>query len=149
MADCAGEHALLALAARPTRGAIEELAAGRILNELATIDAWIDVGAAAMDRRADELSGVSLNARVAIAAACRRLLDEAARACGSQAFVRGGGLDRSRRDLELFLLEHRLDPPLARAGAAALCRPTDARGEAEMNRGLEVVSLECWKEIEQ
>jgi hypothetical protein len=87
---------------------------------LATIDAWIVVAAAAMDRGGEDLPGVALNARAAIAAACRRLLDEAARACGSQAFVHGGGLDRSRRDLELFLLQHRLDPPLARAGADAL-----------------------------
>ena len=48
------------------------------------------------------------------------LLDEAARACGSRPFARAATLDRARRDLELFLLQHRLDPMLARAGAAAL-----------------------------
>ena len=47
-------------------------------------------------------------------------LDEAARACGSHPFATGGGLDRVRRDLELFVLQHRLDPIVARAGAAAL-----------------------------
>ncbi len=126
MADCAGDHALRSLSARPSRGVLEELAAGRILNELATIDVWIAAAAAAMDRRGDDLADVALNARVAIAAACRHLLDEAARACGSQAFVRGAGLDRSRRDLELFLLQHRLDPPLARAGAGRLDALTQA-----------------------
>jgi hypothetical protein len=141
MADCAGEHALIALSARPSRSTLEELAAGRILNEMATIDAWIDVAAAAMDRGGEDLPDVSLNARVSIAAAARRLLDEAARACGSQAFVRGGGLDRSRRDLELFLLQHRLDPPLARAGAAALERP-GAIAETEAGPRLELVSAE-------
>jgi hypothetical protein len=35
-------------------------------------------------------------------------------------FATGGTLDRARRDLELFLLQHRLDPMLARAGAAVL-----------------------------
>ena len=47
------------------------------------------------------------------------LLDEAARACGSRPFARAAALDRARRDLELFLLQHRLDPMLARAGEAA------------------------------
>jgi hypothetical protein len=141
MADCAGEHALRALAGRPSRGAIEELAAGRILNELATIDAWIDVAAAAMDSAASQLPSIALNARAAIAAACRRLLDGAATACGSQAFVRGGGLDRCRRDLELFLLQHRLDPPLARAGAAALAEPAHARAAAETEQMPALVSF--------
>jgi hypothetical protein len=57
---------------------------------------------------------------VAIADACRGLLDEAARACGSRPFATAGALDRARRDLEVFLLQHRLDPLLARAGSAAL-----------------------------
>ena len=30
--------------------------------------------------------------------------------CGSRPFATGGALDRARRDLELFLLQHRLDP---------------------------------------
>jgi hypothetical protein len=57
---------------------------------------------------------------VAVTDAVRVMLDEAARACGSRPFARGGRLDRARRDLELFLLQHRLDPMLARAGGAAL-----------------------------
>ena len=48
--------------------------------------------------------------------------DEAARACGSRPFVRAGALDRARRDLQVFLLQHRLDPLLARSGAAELER---------------------------
>jgi hypothetical protein len=73
-----------------------------------------------MDGTDSELPAVALHARVAIAAAARGLLDEAARACGSAQFATGGALDRARRDLELFLLQHRLDPMLARAGASAL-----------------------------
>jgi hypothetical protein len=76
-------------------------------------------------------------------------LDEAARACGSQAFVRGGGLDRPRRDLELFLLQHRLDPMLARAGAAVLDEPAHARAETETNPRLELVSFMDGKEMLQ
>jgi hypothetical protein len=55
-----------------------------------------------------------------VAEACREILDEAACACGSYPFAVAGPLDRSRRDLELFLLQHRLEPALARAGRQAI-----------------------------
>ena len=75
-----------------------------------------------MDARRAELPAIALHARAAIADACRTLLDEAARACGSRPFARGAALDRARRDLEVFLLQHRLDPLLARAGAGGARR---------------------------
>ncbi len=58
--------------------------------------------------------------REAIATAGRTILDEAARACGSRPFATGGDLDRARRDFELFVLQHRLDPMVARLGREAL-----------------------------
>jgi hypothetical protein len=73
-----------------------------------------------MDGHRDGLPAIALHGRAAIYDGCRTLLDEAARACGSRPFARAGALDRARRDLELFLLQHRLDPLLARAGEAAL-----------------------------
>jgi hypothetical protein len=85
-----------------------------------TIDAWLERAARAMDDPGPELPAIAVHARVAIADAARALLDEAARACGSRPFARGGRLDRARRDLELFLLQHRLEPMQAKAGAAAL-----------------------------
>jgi len=120
MADTALAAALQTLAQRPSRGQLEGLAAGRMLTAHATIDLWIRAGAEAMDGVRDDLEAVALHARVAISDACRILLDEAARACGSRPFARADALDRARRDLELFLLQHRLDPMLARAGGAAL-----------------------------
>ena len=120
MADSAGQDALAELAARPSLGQLEEFAAGRILGFRAAIDAWLGLAARAMDDPGPELPDVAVHARVGISDAARALLDEAARACGSRPFARGGRLDRARRDLELFLLQHRLDPLLARAGAAAL-----------------------------
>lgn len=119
MADAAVEAMLAELSDRPGRGAIEDLATGRVLTAQRTISLWIEAGARAMDSRAD-LAAVALHARVAIADQCRALLDEAARACGSWPFARGTTLDRCRRDLEVFLLQHRLDPLLASAGSAAL-----------------------------
>ncbi|MDW5597191.1 hypothetical protein VSS74_22785, partial [Conexibacter stalactiti] len=146
IADAAAEAALAQLRERPGRGDLEGLAAGRILAARATIDLWVAESAAAMERAAAqepadasgaaeraapqeppdasgaaaELARASALARHAIAAAARELLDEAARACGSRPFATGGRLDRARRDLELFLLQHRLDPIVARAGTAAL-----------------------------
>ncbi len=120
MADTAAAAALDELAGRPGRGQLEALAAGRILTAQRTIDLWISRGAAAMDAPDDTLPEIAVQARVGISDACRVLLDEAARACGSRPFVRAGALDRARRDLEVFLLQHRLDPLLARLGEAAL-----------------------------
>lgn len=125
MAHSAADGALTELARRPGRGPLEELAAGRILTAQHTISVWMQAAARAMDAPGPELAAVALHARVAISDACRTLLDEAARACGSRPFARGGQLDRSRRDLEVFLLQHRLDPLLARAGEAELNRRED------------------------
>jgi alkylation response protein AidB-like acyl-CoA dehydrogenase len=125
MADRALDAALDELAARPASGPLEQLAAGRMLTAQQTISTWLQRAARAMDAAESELPAVALHARVAIAQASRELLDEAARACGSHPFATGGDLDRARRDLELFLLQHRLDPALAAAGARAL----DARAE--------------------
>jgi hypothetical protein len=118
-ADAAADDAIRLLASRPEPTDLERLAAGRIRAEQRTIELWLAEGGRRGDagtlRRED---GAYL--RHAIAAATSRLLDEAARACGSHPFTTGGGLDRARRDLELFTLQHRLDPIVARAGAAAL-----------------------------
>jgi predicted TPR repeat methyltransferase len=120
MADRAVAAALGELAAAPGRGALEEHAVGRMLGAQRTIDVWLAAAARAMDAAAADLWDVALHGRVAIADAARLILAEAQRACGSHPFATGGALDRVRRDLDLFLLQHRLDPPLQRAGAAAL-----------------------------
>jgi hypothetical protein len=60
--------------------------------------------------------------RAAVSDGCRTVLDAAAGALGSRPFAAGGDLDRCRRDLELFLLQHRLDPMVARLGMRELGR---------------------------
>jgi len=122
MLDTAAEAALQELAAKPQAGPLEGLATGRMLTARRTVSLWIDAAAGAMDGAARDLPEVALHARAAISDACRTLLDEAARACGSRPFARASALDRARRDLEVFLLQHRLDPLLARAGEAAIRR---------------------------
>jgi hypothetical protein len=118
-ADAAADEALRLLAATPVHSELVCLAAGRIRTEQRTIALLLADGGARGD--ADTLGAAdSAYLRHAIATAAARLLDEAARACGSHPFATGGALDRIRRDVGLFVLQHRLDPIVARAGAAAL-----------------------------
>ena len=117
MADTAVAGALAGLAARPHPGDLEGLAAGRMLAARGTIDLWLG-HAAALDTTVPP--GLSIDLREAVTRATATILDEAARACGSRPFATGAPLDRARRDLELLLLQHRLDPLLARRGRGVL-----------------------------
>jgi hypothetical protein len=114
-------------------------ALGRMRVARATIDRWLDYAGAALDAGATLDARVTLDAgmmldgnplpdpgalaiecRAAISEACEVLVAEAAHACGSRALIGGGALDRGRRDLDLFLLQHRLDPQLAKLGRGTL-----------------------------
>ncbi len=116
MIDAAAEAAVRELAARRSGEPLAQLAVGRIEAALGTAEAWLARAAAEVDAGA-ELWALGVQMRAEIERAARVLLDVAAAACGSTPFVTGGRLDRARRDLETFLLQHRLDPLLARAGA--------------------------------
>ena len=121
MLDSTGESALDFLADRRAEEPIAALAAGRIEAARGTADAWLARAAWAANQEAS-LKALSVQMRAEIDRAARLVLDEAASACGSEPFVTGGPLDRARRDLETFLLQHRLDPLLARTGAEELRR---------------------------
>jgi alkylation response protein AidB-like acyl-CoA dehydrogenase len=124
IADLAVEATLETLAAKSADREPDDLvsmAAGKILAAQATIDRWLDHAARQADADTERsLAAFSTELRVAIEGACRKILDEAARACGSHPFAVASPLDRARRDLELFLLQHRLDPALVRAGRRAI-----------------------------
>ncbi len=124
IADLAMDSALDALAAKSMNREPDDLvslAAGRMLTASGTIDRWLEFAAARADADPGaSLSGFSTQLREAVAAGCRTILDEAARAVGSHPFATAGPLDRARRDLELFLLQHRLEPALARRGREAI-----------------------------
>ncbi len=126
IADAAVAAALEVLAAKSggrEPDDVVSLAAGRMLTARQTMDRWIGYAAsrADADPRAS-LASFAVHLRVSVAEACRAILDEAARACGSHPFATAGKLDRARRDLELFLLQHRLEPALVRAGQAEIGR---------------------------
>jgi len=95
------------------------LAAGRMLVALGTIQRWLEHAGARAENETP-LAGLAIEARWAIAAAAREIAAEAGLACGSRPLATGGALSRGRRDLDLFLLQHRLEPLLARHGANAL-----------------------------
>ena len=124
IADSAVASALEILSAKAGGGEPDDvvsLAAGRMLAAQGTIDRWLEYAA----RRADEdtnasLADFSTELRESVASACRQILDEAARAVGSHSFAVAGPLDRARRDLQLFLLQHRLEPALVRRGRRAI-----------------------------
>ncbi len=142
LADAAAAAAHALLAGRPKRGDLEGLAAGRIETAHRTIELWLAEaarrGAASDAQAAATTAGAgggpaeppdgaetidaafAVHLRDAVAGAARALLDEAVRACGSRPLATADGLDRARRDLEVFLLQHRLDPLVARAGTALL-----------------------------
>jgi hypothetical protein len=109
IADAAAEAALAAIG--PEADDLRAHAAGRIITARATIDRWFEHAALARD-----LAAISVSLRVAVADAGAAILEHAARACGSRPFATGTALDRARRDFELFVLQHRLDPMLARLG---------------------------------
>jgi hypothetical protein len=127
MVDAAAAAALAELAERRAEDPLAQLAAGRIEAAHGTVDAWLERAAGVADAAIAEGPGVDARAtgiamRAEIDRAAKAILETAAAACGSHPFVTGGRLDRARRDLETFLLQHRLDPLLAKLGAARLGR---------------------------
>jgi alkylation response protein AidB-like acyl-CoA dehydrogenase len=147
MVDAAVEaaHDALVEAARG-EDPLAQLAVGRIEAARGTVDAWLDRAARVADAAirpsaaapnlgalldgahslgapvgADPRS-TSIAMRVEIDRAAKAILENAAAACGSHQFVTAGRLDRARRDLETFLLQHRLDPLLVRLGGERLAR---------------------------
>jgi hypothetical protein len=96
-------------------------ALGRMRVARETIDRWLEHSGALLENEdvADPAS-LATACRAAIIAASRTIADEAAQACGSRSLIGGGELDRGRRDLDLFVLQHRLDPQLAKLGRSTL-----------------------------
>jgi hypothetical protein len=106
--DSAVEGALQELATKPETDDLRALGAGRAVAAQQTIDRWFEFAASH--------DGASIALRQAIDSAGRVILDELSRATGSRPFATGSRLDRARRDFELFVLQHRLDPVVARLG---------------------------------
>jgi len=123
IADAAVEATLEVLSAKSAGkdpDDVVSLAAGQMLTAQGTIGRWLEYAASLADEDPASLPEISTQVRQAVARSCREILDEAARAVGSHPFAVSGLLDRARRDLELFLLQHRLEPALLRRGRRAI-----------------------------
>jgi alkylation response protein AidB-like acyl-CoA dehydrogenase len=124
IADSAVEGALDVLAAKSLGKEpddIVSLAAGRMLASRGTMDRWLEHAASYVDADPEASTAhFSVQLRESVADAARDILDVAARAVGSHPFATASALDRARRDLELFLLQHRLEPALVRVGKGAI-----------------------------
>ncbi|HTZ85995.1 MAG TPA: hypothetical protein VMB05_04940 [Solirubrobacteraceae bacterium] len=95
----------------------------------ASIDRWLEHAAERLGRldplgvrllEEQEPATLSAQCRIALAASAREISSLAATVCGSRVLVSAGPLERARRDLDLFLLQHRLDPKLVKLGSQAL-----------------------------
>lgn len=95
---------------------------GRMRVASATIDRWLDHACSVLDDQPPPVDpgAVALECRFALSESVRTISELAARLCGSRALVGASALDRARRDLDLFLLQHRLDPKLAELGARTM-----------------------------
>ncbi|MBA2693529.1 MAG: acyl-CoA dehydrogenase family protein [Rubrobacter sp.] len=124
VSDLAVDSALDILAAKSGGSEpddIVSLAAGAMVAARASTERWIEAAASLADTEPEKLSkNFSIHLRQSVAAACRLIVDEAERATGSHPFAAGGPLDRAARDVRLMLLQHRLEPQLARSGREAI-----------------------------
>ena len=119
-AHAAGDDALRHLARRPQTSELEALAAGRIQTWRQGLRLWLTWAGEQLGAAPAQPAAVAASLRAAVADAARAILDEAERAVGSRPLATGSVLDRAGRDLRMFLLQHRLEPILARTGRAAI-----------------------------
>jgi alkylation response protein AidB-like acyl-CoA dehydrogenase len=105
--------------------AVQAHALGRMRVAQSTIDRWLEHTTVSLsqpeDRRSElDPAVLAIECRVALYDAARLIADHAAQVCGSRALIGASTLDRARRDLDLFLLQHRLDPKLTKLGTHTL-----------------------------
>ncbi len=98
---------------------------GRMRVARATIDRWLahTTAALALPQGAPADGGpaaLGVECRVALYECALLISGHAARVSGSRALVGASALDRARRDLDLFLLQHRLDPKITQLGSEML-----------------------------
>ena len=133
LVDAVREEALALLTERATEDDLAALAAGRMIAHAATVDAL------AQRSRAPDGGGSGHTRLRPLGCAARRSGPRGTRtpsrprsaALGSRPLAASSRLDRARRDLEVFLHQHRLDPLLARIGRQAAAGGRDALSPEE------------------
>jgi alkylation response protein AidB-like acyl-CoA dehydrogenase len=105
--------------------AVQAHALGRMRVAQGTIDLWLEHTTTELGQLEDRRPWIdpavlAVECRVALYECALLISGQAARVCGSRALIGASTLDRTRRDLDLFLLQHRLDPKITRLGAGLL-----------------------------
>ena len=105
--------------------AVQAHGLGRMRVAQSTINRWLEHTTTALDqpdstRPAVDPAVLAVECRVALYECALLISSHAARVCGSRALIGASTLDRARRDLDLFLLQHRLDPKITKLGAEML-----------------------------
>jgi alkylation response protein AidB-like acyl-CoA dehydrogenase len=124
LADRIVAEALAAL--DPSRlDAVQAHDLGRMRIAQGTIDRWLEHTTTELGHRAEcdrgsPLATLTVECRVALYECALLISGLAARVCGSRALIGASALDRNRRDLDLFLLQHRLDPKITKLGTEML-----------------------------
>jgi alkylation response protein AidB-like acyl-CoA dehydrogenase len=126
LCDCI-VHSTLELTDADRVSEVQAHGVGRMLVAHATIERWLAHASSLLanpERSAgsdgEDPARLAALCRIAISDAAREIAALAATVCGSRALAGGGALERARRDLDLFLLQHRLDSKLAALGRTAL-----------------------------
>ncbi len=97
---------------------------GRMRIAQSTIDRWLEHTTTILDQpeMSVDPAVLAVECRAALYENAQLISAHAARVCGSRALIGASTLDRARRDLDLFLLQHRLDPKITKLGASLLDR---------------------------
>jgi alkylation response protein AidB-like acyl-CoA dehydrogenase len=124
LTDCVIAATLAALDAARL-DAVQAHSLGRMRIAQGTIDRWLEHTTTELGQPEDLRPGIdpaalAVECRVALYECALLSSEQAARVCGSRALIGASTLDRARRDLDLFLLQHRLDPKIAELGAEML-----------------------------
>jgi alkylation response protein AidB-like acyl-CoA dehydrogenase len=124
LADCIIGETIAVL--DPARlDAVQAHGLGRMRVAHGTIDRWLQHTTAELGQLEDHRSGIdpavlAVECRVALYECALLISGQAVRVCGSRPLIGASTLDRARRDLDLFLLQHRLDPKITKLGAEML-----------------------------
>ena len=135
LADCILARTLAAL--DPARlDAVQAHGLGRMRVAQGTIDRWLEHTTTELGQLEDHRPGIdpavlAVECRVALYECALLISGQAARVCGSRALIGASTLDRVRRDLDLFLLQHRLDP---RSPSSALKCSTRSNRDSDSGR---------------
>jgi alkylation response protein AidB-like acyl-CoA dehydrogenase len=123
LADCILAETIAALDPARVDG-VQAHALGQMRIARATIDRWLEHTTTELHRPNPRASldpaMLAVECRTALYECARLISDRAARICGSRALIGASTLDRARGDLDLFLLQHRLDPKIAKLGTELL-----------------------------